>query len=81
MERKMTDREEKMVEAYKKMFTSEEGMMVLQDLEKYCCFSKTTKSQEGGVDEMVFKEGKRSVILHIMKKLDKGMISIYELLK
>lgn len=80
MDKRYTEKEEKSIEAYK-MFSTQEGRLVLNDLEKYCNFSKTTKDMNSNIEEMVFKEGKRAVFIHIKKKLDKANINIYDLLK
>jgi len=80
MERKYSEKEQMSIDAYK-MFSTVEGMVILKDLENYCNFGKTTKDVKSSVDEMIFKEGKRAVFLHIKKKLAKSGINIYNLLK
>lgn len=80
-ERKFNPKEQVAVDAYKTFATSE-GMVILKDLENYCNFSKTTVKPDGiDQNELIFKEGKRSVFLHIKKKLAKSGINIFDLLK
>ena len=49
--------------AYQKVFESEEGKLVLKDLEKVCLYRATTFDKEALI--MAFQEGLRGVYLHI----------------
>ena len=49
--------------AYQKVFESEEGKLVLKDLERVCLYRATTFDKEALV--MAFQEGLRGVYLHI----------------
>ena len=53
---------------YKRLFNSEEGQLVLEDL-KNCCFCKIT-SFTWHDSEINFNEGKRAVVLHIESMID-----------
>jgi len=54
--------------AYKTVFGSEQGQLVLEDLAESCSVSTTVF--DGNPHIMSFKEGRRSVILDILKALD-----------
>jgi len=49
--------------AYQKVFDSEEGKLVLKDLEKVCLYRMTTFDKDALI--MAFQEGLRGVYLHI----------------
>ena len=65
------------VRAYEAVFTSEPGMLVLQDLKEACHFFSPTISTvgfpHGQVDplRMAIAEGERNVILRILSILEK----------
>lgn len=61
--------------AYQKVFNSEEGKIILKDLMKRCYLKDTT--YDGDQNAMMFREGTRSVVLHIFTQL-KTDISILE---
>ena len=56
--------------AYKQVFNSEEGKLVLEDLKKRCSFY-TTSHIKGDSHESAFLEGTRSVILFINNMLNR----------
>ena len=56
--------------AYKQVFNSEEGKIVLEDLKKRCNFY-TTSHIKGDSHESAFLEGTRSVILFINNMLNR----------
>tara|TARA_R110002126_G_scaffold157128_1_gene304633 strand:+ start:90 stop:311 length:222 start_codon:yes stop_codon:yes gene_type:complete len=56
--------------AYKQIFESETGKIVLEDLKKRCSFY-TTSHIKGDSHESAFLEGTRSVILFINNMLNK----------
>jgi len=67
----MTDRKREMLdllEAYKVVFASPHGQIVLKDLEIHCHVNKTT-FVAGDSDVTFFNEGKRAVALSIKRKL------------
>ena len=55
-------------EAYKQIFNSDEGKLVMSDLEKRCHFMSTT-NVKGDSHESAYMEGQRSVLLFIKKML------------
>ena len=55
-------------EAYKMIFDSDEGKIVLSDLEKRCHFWSTT-NVKGYSHESAYMEGQRSVLLFIKSML------------
>ena len=55
-------------EAYKQIFNSDEGKLVLSDLEKRCHFWSTT-NVKGDSHESAYMEGQRSVLLFIKSML------------
>jgi len=57
-------------EAYKMIFDSDEGKIVLSDLEKRCHFWSTT-NVKGDSHESAYMEGQRSVLLFIKQMLQK----------
>lgn len=61
--------------AYQKVFNSDEGKTILKDLMKRCYLKDTT--YDGDTNGMIFREGTRSVVLHIMQQL-KTDISVLE---
>lgn len=55
-------------EAYKKIFESDDGKLVIKDLEKRCHFMSTT-NVKGDSHESAYMEGQRSVLLFIKSML------------
>ena len=55
-------------EAYKKIFESDDGKVVIKDLEKRCHFMSTT-NVKGDSHESAYMEGQRSVLLFIKSML------------
>jgi hypothetical protein len=51
------------VEAYKKVFGTDEGKLVLKELAAFCHMTNPTFT--GDVNQTVFNEGKRNVYLYI----------------
>lgn len=49
--------------AYKRIFDTEDGKMVLDDLRQRSCFDRTTFSTDPGRTH--YNEGRRSMILHV----------------
>ena len=58
----------KLKEFYKKIFKSDEGILVMEDLEKRCHFWSTTNIK-GDSHESAYMEGQRSVLLFIKNML------------
>ena len=58
----------KLKEFYKKIFKSNEGILVMEDLEKRCHFMSTTNIK-GDSHESAYMEGQRSVLLFIKSML------------
>ena len=57
-------------DAYKRIFNSDEGKLILSDLEKRCHFWSTT-NVKGDSHESAYMEGQRSVLLFIKQMLQK----------
>ena len=55
-------------DAYKRIFNSDEGKLILSDLEKRCHFWSTT-NVKGDSHESAYMEGQRSVLLFIKQML------------
>ena len=55
-------------EAYKQIFNSDDGKVVISDLEKRCHFMSTT-NVKGDSHESAYMEGQRSVLLFIKSML------------
>ena len=55
------------IRAYKRVFDSEDGKKVLQDLMKSC--HVFTSTMDANPNETAYKEGERSVVLRIMRTL------------
>ena len=55
-------------EAYKQVFNSDEGKLIISDLEKRCHFMSTT-NVKGDSHESAYMEGQRSVLLFIKQML------------
>lgn len=54
--------------AYKRLFETIDGQIVMDDLENRGCFLRSTFSTDTGRTE--FNEGRRSLVLHIKHMLD-----------
>ncbi len=54
--------------AYKRIFDTEDGKMVLEDLKLRACFDRTTFSTDPGRTH--FNEGRRSMVLHVRFMID-----------
>ena len=55
-------------DAYKRIFNSDEGKIIISDLEKRCHFLSTT-NVKGDSHESAYMEGQRSVLLFIKQML------------
>ena len=55
-------------DAYKRIFNSDEGKIIISDLEKRCHFLSTT-NVKGDSHESAYMEGQRSVLLFIKSML------------
>ena len=55
-------------DAYKRIFNSDEGKLIISDLEKRCHFMSTT-NVKGDSHESAYMEGQRSVLLFIKSML------------
>jgi hypothetical protein len=65
-------RQRKVVSAYQRVFRSECGPMVLEDMRKLCLtFDRSAAASNPKLDPqaLAFYEGQRSVILHIYRML------------
>jgi len=62
------DRVYELKKAYSRLFKSEDGQVVLADLEKSCFIHRTTA--DAAANQTFFNEGSRSVVLHIQDKMD-----------
>lgn len=62
-----------LIQAYRNIFSSEDGQTVLQDLKELCFFNRTSFVQ-GCPDLSHFNEGSRMVLLHITNMLDPDVV-------
>jgi hypothetical protein len=76
----MTEAEKNLVILYKQVFCTEAGKKVLENLRSVFNFdlSVIPKDNQGRTDiyEVFRNEGKRSVVLHILKKTEKDLNEI-----
>jgi len=61
---------------YKRVFLTDDGKKVLQDLEKRCFMNHTTYNDNHG--QMSFSEGRRSIYIHIKNLIEKDLKDILE---
>lgn len=73
------ERKEAIIRAYKRLFDSDDGKVVLQDLAKSCNFSLS--SFDSDPYRTAYNEGVRSVILRLFDILDTDLEIIIQLLK
>ena len=66
MLQKMREKRE-MLEAYRKVFTSHEGKLVLRDMMKSCSFYDSTYNPDHST--MAFDEGHRAMVLRILNTI------------
>lgn len=64
----LTDDERKLLASYKDVFTGPSADVVLQDMMRHCSFMDETFDSDGL--SMAFNEGRRSVILHILRRVN-----------
>lgn len=67
---KAREKKLELVRAYKTVFKSLDGKIVLQDMMKQCNFTDATYSHGVNDLSMQIKEGRRSVVLDILKILE-----------
>ncbi len=65
------------VKAYKKVFESPEGKLILQDLVREC--GLLNNSYRGDTDDLLFNEGKRNVGLYILANINVDLVKLTEL--
>lgn len=65
--------------AYKRVFESEEGRLVLKDLMKCCNFLNSSVGKDS--NETFFNEGSRSIILRILKTTAMSLEDIEQYVK
>ena len=58
-----------LINSYKSIFKSDDGKMVMDDLEKRCFYNVTTFSK-GDTNETAFYEGQRTVLLFIKSMIN-----------
>lgn len=63
--KRRAEKAEKTYNAYRRLFSTEDGAVVLADLMRSCNFMDTVYGEDA--NETYFNEGKRSVLLAIMK--------------
>jgi len=56
---------------FQKVFRSEEGKAVLEDLKRFCFYDRTTFIDEGNIHKMLLLEGQRNVYLYIKNVINK----------
>lgn len=69
----------KRVEAFKQVFNSENGKLILEDLSRFCYAKGSTYS--GNPHDMVFNEGKRNVYLYVNSIINIDPKTLEEMLK
>lgn len=74
-EKKITDT----MIAYRSLFDSEDGKKVLYDLIKTC--HVLTSTFDGDPNEMMYREGERSVVLRILKTINTDPQQIMKLME
>lgn len=57
--------------AYKRLFASDDGKVVLEDLERFCGFYSTSTNNQWNPYQTMFAEGKRRVFLRISQFMRK----------
>lgn len=72
--RKQGQREIKLIDSYKTMFSGDDGKKVLYDLMKFCHFLHN--SYDPNPHKTSFNEGKRDVILYILSILGQDIDKI-----
>jgi len=60
---------EELIKIYQRIFKSEDGKNILEDLEKRCNVHNTSFSNDA--NETAFREGQRAVVLFIKSMLNK----------
>ena len=67
---------QELIQAYKRLFQTDDGKEILGDLEKFCGFNNTSVSeQDPNAYQTFFAEGKRRVFLRIsgfIRRKDNG---------
>ena len=61
---------QEIIQAYQRVFKSDDGKDILSDLEKRCNVHNTSFSNDS--NETAFREGQRSVVLFIKSTLNKN---------
>ena len=56
---------QELMQAYKRLFQTDDGKMILEDLERFCGFLKTSTNVQWNPYQTMFSEGKRRVFLRI----------------
>jgi len=67
-----------LVVAYKELFSSENGKLVLNDLMNITTFYRANFTS---TEQLQYNEGARSVVLHIIKLLNLDVIQLRELIR
>lgn len=65
----VTEETRKLASVFSKVFRGNEGDIVLENLSEVCCENKTAYAKDGNVNDTIFNEGKREVMLHIRRLL------------
>jgi len=74
------DQIENLERSYSRLFETEDGKVVLQDLRNQCCVDSTTvpKMDHPNVNEVTHhNEGKRRVFLHIISRMKMSLTDFY----
>ena len=61
---------------YHRVFDTNDGKLVLEDLKKRCFINHTTYNDSHG--QMSFNEGRRSIYVHIINLLNKDLKEVLE---
>ncbi len=64
-------RRKELASAYKRLFKTDDGKVVREDLESFCGFLKTSTNAEWNPYYVMFAEGKRRVFLRIYSMITK----------
>lgn len=71
---------QKLIQAYKNIFMSEDGKTVMKDLLAISHFTVSTYSQQGDMYAMAVREGRRSLMLDILKRINLSDVKVVELI-
>jgi len=74
-----TSKKAQIIRAYREVFKSEAGKLVLNDLCKSCHIY--TSTMDANANELAYKEGERSVVLRILRTIEIDPFELDRLIK